>query len=233
MEDRTLAWLRVMLIVLVFRPLARLLTGADIVGREHLPTHGPAIVAANHNSHVDTFLLLSLFPAHALRRVRPAAAADYFLANPLIAWISRRVIGIVPVHRELAGSGVDVLAPMRQALESGDIVVIFPEGTRGAGGDQLAPLRSGIARLTEAVPAASVTPVWIQGAGRVLPKGELLPVPLTCCVHVGEPLRWDGERTAFLDRLRGAIEGLRAAAPPLRWCEPSAPAAPLTPGAPS
>ena len=212
-----MAWLRILLIVLVFRPLARVLTGADVVGREHLPTRGPAIVAANHNSHVDTFLLLSLFPASALRRVRPAAAADYFLANPLIGWFSSHVIGIVPVYRERAGEGMDLLAPMREALQAGDILVIFPEGTRGCGGDDLGPFRSGVARLVEDVPDTTVTPIWIQGAGRVLPKGERVPVPLTCCVEVGEPLSWDGDRKGFMDRLRAAIEALRAAAPPLRW----------------
>ena len=224
-----MSWLRVLLIMLVFRPMARVLTGADVVGRERLPTRGPAIVAANHNSHVDTFLLLSLFPARALRHVRPAAAAEYFLANPAIAWFSRHVIGVVPVRRELAGQGVDVLAPVREALRDGAIVVIFPEGTRGAGGDDLGPFRSGVARLAEEAPGTSVTPVWIQGAGRVLPKGEHLPVPLTCCVQVGEALRWQGDRARFMEDLRTRIERLRADAPPLRWRETTPTDAPDAP----
>jgi 1-acyl-sn-glycerol-3-phosphate acyltransferase len=69
-------WLRLALIVLLARPLARLLTGADVSGRERLPLKGPAIIAANHNSHLDTLLLLTIFPARALHRLRPAAAAD-------------------------------------------------------------------------------------------------------------------------------------------------------------
>ena len=205
------------MIVMVFRPIARILTGADVVGREHLPAHGPAIVAANHNSHVDTFLLLCLFPARTLRCVRPAAAADYFLANPLIAWFSRHIIGIVPVYRDQAWSGADILAPMREALQAGDILVLFPEGTRGAGGDQMGPLKTGIVRLLADLPDTPVTPIWIQGAGRVLPKGETVPVPMTCCVHVGEAIRWIGDRTLFLDTLKQALERLRAGAPPLRW----------------
>lgn len=212
-----MTWLRSLFILLVFRPLARLLTGADVVGREHLPRRGPAIIAANHNSHVDTFLLLTLFDATTLRRVRPVAAADYFLANPLIAWFSRRIIGIIPVHRGGAGEGADVLAPMREALRAGDILVIFPEGTRGRDGEAMAPFKSGVARLMEDVPGAAVTPIWIAGAGRVLPKGELVPAPLTCCVHVGAPIPWRGDRQGLLDDLRLAMETLKAAAPPLRW----------------
>lgn len=232
-----MTWLRSLLILLVFRPVARLLTGADVVGREHLPLAGPAIIAANHNSHVDTFLLLTLFPARTLRHVRPAAAADYFLANPLISWFSRRIIGIVPVHRDRAGQGGDVLAPLREALQAGDILVIFPEGTRGADGQTIAPFKSGVARLSEET-GAPVVPVWIQGAGRVLPKGEVVPAPMTCCVHVGAPIPWNGDRARLLDDLRAAMERLRAAAPPLRWRDTEvdatpAPAAPTLEGRPS
>jgi 1-acyl-sn-glycerol-3-phosphate acyltransferase len=214
-------WLRFLLLVLVARPLALFLTGADVTGRERLPLKGPAIVAANHSSHVDTLLLLAIFPSRAVQRVRPAAAADYFLKDPVIGWFSRHVIGIVPVARRKAGqrprdADEDVLAPARAALAAGDIVVVFPEGTRGDG-DELGQLKSGVARLAEAFPDAPVTPVWIQGAGRVLPKGEAIPAPLNCAVLVGEPLAWTGDRHAFMARLRDALLALKAEAPPLRW----------------
>jgi 1-acyl-sn-glycerol-3-phosphate acyltransferase len=216
-----MSWLRFLLLVLVARPLALFLTGADVSGRERLPLKGPAIVAANHSSHVDTLLLLAIFPSRAVARVRPVAAADYFLKDPVIGWFSRRVIGIVPVARLKAGqktqnTGEDVLAPARAALAAGDIVVVFPEGTRGEG-DELGQLKSGVARLAEAFPDAPVTPVWIQGAGRVLPKGEAIPAPLNCAVLVGEPVVWDGERHGFMARLRAALLALKAEAPPLRW----------------
>lgn len=209
--------LRQLFLVAVAKPLARIVTGADVVGREHLPTTGPAIVVANHNSHVDTLLILAMFPAKALPKVRPAAAADYFLANPAIAWFSRNIIGIVPVVRANQDRGVDVLAPAREALSRGEIVVIFPEGTRGPASDEMAPLKSGVARLAAAFPDAPVVPAWIAGAGRVLPKGEAVPVPLNCSVVVGPPLRWSGERQTFMAEVRAALEALRAQAPPLRW----------------
>lgn len=212
-----MGFLRLLLLILIAKPLARILTGADVNGREHLPVKGPAIVVANHNSHVDTFLILTLFPAATLGRVRPVAAADYFLANPVIGWFSRHIIGIVPVERARVGRDVDVLAPARAALAQGDIVVIFPEGTRGDASDQMAPLKSGVARLAEAFPDAPVAPVWIEGAGRVLPKGKGLPVPLNCSIHVGPSLHWGGDRHAFMDEVRAALEHLRDEAPPLHW----------------
>jgi len=213
-----MSFLRSLLLILIFRPLALFMTGADVANRERLPLKGPAIIAANHSSHVDTLLMLAIFPSKALRRLRPAAAADYFLRDPVIGWFSRRVIGIVPVARAKAGSGEDVLAPAREALAAGDIVLVFPEGTRGEGEtDEMGRLKSGVARLAEAFPDAPVIPVWIQGAGRVLPKGEVVPVPLNCAVLVGEALHWDGSRPAFMDTLRTALLALKAEAPPLRW----------------
>ena len=149
---------RLAFLTLLARPLAMFLTGADVVGREHLPKAGPAIIAANHTSHVDTLLLLTIFPARQMGRLRPVAAADYFLRGPLIGWFSRTLVGIVPVVRT-GGVHEDVLAPARQALLDGDIVIIFPEGTRGPGNDELAPLKSGVARLAAAFPDAPVTPV--------------------------------------------------------------------------
>ena len=85
MNVARLAFLR-----LIARPAALFLTGVDVVGRENLPTSGPAIIAANHASHVDTLLLLTVFRPHLMARLRPVAAADYFLRGPLIGWFSRK-----------------------------------------------------------------------------------------------------------------------------------------------
>lgn len=209
--------LRVLFLRLLLRPLARFLTGADVVGRERLPLKGPAIIAPNHNSHIDTLLMLSVFPAGTLARVRPVAAADYFLTNPVLSWFSRRLVGITPLSRAVA-RGDDVLGPAREALARGDILVVYPEGTRGEPG-AMAPLKAGVARLAEAFPDAPVVPVWIQGAGRVLPKGAVVPVPMNCCVLVGEPLAWTGERQGFMTELRARLEALRDQAPPLKWID--------------
>ena len=217
---------RLAFLTLVARPLAAFFTGADVMGRANLPLRGPAIIAANHTSHVDTLLLLTIFPARQMTRLRPVAAADYFLRGPVIGWFSRNLIGIVPIER--AGhKHEDVLAPARAALEAGDIVIIFPEGTRGPANDELAPLKAGVARLAAAFPGAPVIPIWIEGAGRVLPKGSFLPVPMNCTVLVGEALAWRGDKLDFLEDLRASLEALRKSAPPQRWLA-EAPAPPPT-----
>jgi len=210
---------RLAFLMLFARPLARFLTGADVIGREHLPLAGPAIIAANHTSHVDTLVLLTIFPARLMGRLRPIAAADYFLKGPLISWFSRKLVGIVPIERR-ASAGEDVLGPAREALAVGDIVIIFPEGTRGEGFDRIGRLRAGVARLAQDFPLAPVTPVWLEGAGRVLPKGAIVPVPMNCTVLVGAPMRWSGDRSAFTEALLASLDNLKSRAPPQRWRTP-------------
>jgi 1-acyl-sn-glycerol-3-phosphate acyltransferase len=219
---------RLAFLTLVARPLARVFTGADVIGLERLPKGGPAIVVANHTSHVDTLLLLTIFPARLMAKVRPVAAADYFLRGPVIGWFSRTLVGIVPVART-GGLHEDVLAPARAALAAGDIVIVFPEGTRGPATDALGPLKSGVARLAAAFPDAPVTPVWIEGAGRVLPKGAVLPAPMNCTALVGEPIRWTGDSAAFMEALRASLEDLKSAAPPQRWMSEESPGPPPDP----
>ncbi|MDP3175987.1 MAG: lysophospholipid acyltransferase family protein [Phenylobacterium sp.] len=133
-----------------------------------------------------------------------------------MAWFSRNVLNVVPVARDKVAAGEDILAPAREALAAGDILLIFPEGTRGDG-EAMARLKNGVARLAAAFPLAPIVPIWLQGAGRVLPKGAHLPVPMNCTVLVGEPLHWGGERAAFMEDLRVRLEALHALAPPQRW----------------
>jgi 1-acyl-sn-glycerol-3-phosphate acyltransferase len=208
--------LRRALLNVVFRPFAKLFLGLDVVGRDKLPKAGPAIVVANHNSHLDTLILLCLFPSKLLEKVRPAAAADHFLKTKLSSWFSREVVGIIPVKRGGGHGREDVLGECKEALARGDILVIFPEGSRGEP-EQLGEFKGGVARLAAAFPEAPVTPVYIQGAGRTLPKDSKLLVPYNCTAIVGDPIAWSGDRRAFMTQLREAIERLKALAPPLRW----------------
>lgn len=203
-------------LMLVVRPLARLLFGLDTIGADKLPKQGPAIIAANHNSHVDTLILLCLFPARLLPKLRPVAAADHFDKGGFGSWFSRNVIGIIPIKRGGASRHEDVLAEAKQALARGEILVVFPEGSRGAP-EEMTRFKTGVARLAEFCPEAPVTPIYLQGAGRSLPKDARLLVPFNTTAVVGEPLTWTGSHHGFVDELRARIEALKAQAPPLRW----------------
>ena len=203
-------------LMLVVRPIARLLFGLDVIGDEKLPRKGPAIIAANHNSHVDTLILLCLFPSHLLPRLRPVAAADHFDKGGFGSWFSRNVVGIIPIKRGGASRHEDVLAEAKEALVRGEILVVFPEGSRGEP-EEMTRFKTGVARLVEFCPDAAVTPVYLQGAGRSLPKDAKLLVPFNCTAVIGDPLRWNGSHHGFIDELRARIAALKELAPPMRW----------------
>ena len=196
--------------LLIVRPLVLLVLGLNVRHRERLPTSGPAILVANHNSHLDTMVLITLFPRRMLNRLRPVAAADYFFKNRLLKWFATRIIGILPVER---GAGRDrdhdPLAGIIDSLDRGEIPILFPEGTRGEP-ETLDRFKSGIARVVERRPDVPVVPVFLHGLGKALPRGEAVLVPFFCDVFVGEPVPWEGDRRRFVATLREGMDALAA-----------------------
>ncbi|WP_425146070.1 lysophospholipid acyltransferase family protein [Deinococcus sp.] len=210
------AWLRGAVVALLIRPALLLLFGLGVRHRERLPTSGPAIVIANHNSHLDTLLLLSLFPLRSLKLVRPVAAADYFGGRGALSWVVREIIGGLLIDRHSQGRRTDPLEPPSAALERGEIVLIFPEGTRGQP-EVRERLKSGLAHLGRRHPTVPIIPVALRGLGRALPKGEWLPVPLNLYAAVGEPVAWQPDRQTFLDSVEAALDALESELPGDQW----------------
>lgn len=163
------------------------------------------IYCANHTSHLDALLVLAALPAQLRQRTRPVAAADYWRSGGLRRYVGERIFRTVLIEREVRE--LYPLEPALQALRQGDSLILFPEGTRGPGGG-LQPLKPGIYHLARAFPEVEVVPVWIGNAHRVFPKHARVPVPATCTLAFGAPLRWDGaaEAAEFLERLRAAME---------------------------
>ncbi|MBS0453706.1 MAG: 1-acyl-sn-glycerol-3-phosphate acyltransferase [Proteobacteria bacterium] len=102
------------------------------------------------------------------------------------------------------------LQPLIDALQSGDSIIIFPEGTRGHTGEPQ-KFKSGLYTLATMFPDVVLVPAWIDNVQRVMPKGEVVPVPILCSVTFGAPIQLeDGEeRRPFLDRARDAVIALR------------------------
>lgn len=198
--------------LLVARPVITFWLGLTVRHAERLPGRGPAIIAANHNSHLDTVALLSLFPLRKVPFVRPVAAADYFMKPGFMRWFSQNVIGIIPVARGGVDAATDPLEDCYRALERGEILLVFPEGTRGEP-EQMAELKSGISFLAKRFPSVPVIPVFMRGLGKSMGKGTIIPVPFFVDIFVGRPFCWTGDKDSYMARLRDAFAHLQKKVP--------------------
>ena len=193
---------RWLFVLLLAWPICLVVLGMNVRHRNRLPRKGPAIVTPNHNSHLDTLAMLTLFPLRQIPKVRPVAAADYFMKTGLLGWFSLNFVGIIPIARKRGDAGGDPLAGCYEALARGEILIIFPEGTRGEP-ERMQELKSGVAVLASRFPEVPVVPIFMHGLGKSMPKGAFVPVPFFVDVYVGQPMHWHddsagGDKRAFM-----------------------------------
>ena len=190
---------------------ARIVTSPRAIWQGMEPTPRQRVYFANHTSNGDFVLIWTVLPAMLRRRTRPVAALDYWLAKPLRAFIGRDVFNAVLIDRRPEARLADPVALMAQALEEGSSLILFPEGQRNMGDDPLLPFKSGLFHLATQCPEVDLVPVWISNLNRIMPKGEVIPLPLICTVTFGAPLRLEpGEgKQPFLDRAAAALLALR------------------------
>jgi len=168
---------------LVVRALLWILLGTVVRHRERLPISGAAIIIANHNSHLDTLVIMGLFSLDNLPR--PVAAADYFYRNGFMKWFAENVIGIIALERrkDHRDEQLDPLEKVNEALQRGEKVIFFPEGTRGEP-ERLSEFKSGISKLAAKHPTVPIIPILLYGLGKSMPKGSHFPIPMSAQVFV-------------------------------------------------
>jgi 1-acyl-sn-glycerol-3-phosphate acyltransferase len=189
------------------RPIMLVMLGLNVRRSEQLPIGGPAVLVANHNSHLDAVALMSLFPLSMLSQLRPVAAQDYFFRNPLLKWFALHVMGILPLDRKVKSKRKHPLEGINVALERGEIVIVFPEGSRGDP-EELGDFKAGIAHIAKKNPEVPIIPIFMHGLGKALPKGEALLVPFFLDVFVGEPVDWQDDKEAFMVKLSTRMTAL-------------------------
>ena len=189
--------------------LIRLLTGAQARWYGCPPKAEQRIYFANHQSHADLVMIWAALPAELRGITRPIAAKDYWTSSPFRKWITTSVFHAIYVDRTRTGDQ-DPLEPLIEALDNGDSVILFPEGTRG-NAEEPQPFKAGLYNLAQKFPQVVLVPAWIHNVQRVMPKGEVVPVPILCSVTFGAPISLapDEDRRAFLDRARASVLALR------------------------
>jgi len=176
----------------------------------------PALIIANHTSHFDAVIVLSLLPGRLYDHTAVVAAADRFYTGRLKdAWHSL-CYNAFPITR---GGGRAALAYSEWLLQRGWSLLIFPEGKRSRTGELL-PFHQGpaILALRQALP---VLPIYIEGASNILPPGTRRSRPAAVKVRVGRPLTFEAgtpalQATAAMEAAMRALAGAEARPAPAR-----------------
>jgi 1-acyl-sn-glycerol-3-phosphate acyltransferase len=164
-------------------PIFFLLWRVEVIGREHVPTHGPAVLAANHQSFCDSFFL----PLALRRRVTYVAKAEYF-DDWKTAWFFRAA-GQIPLNRGGGDKSQRALDTAKQVLNVGGLLGIYPEGTRSPD-VRLHRGHTGVARLAIGCDVP-IIPVGIVGTRSIQPPGRRLMRPFhPVTVRFGPPLTY-------------------------------------------
>jgi 1-acyl-sn-glycerol-3-phosphate acyltransferase len=196
--------------------LARGISGVRVRWVDSAPPAGQCIYFANHTSHLDAVVLWAALPAEARSRARPVAASDYWERNSVRRYLASRVFHAVLIERRMPGSHPSradagaVIQKMVDAMGENHSLIVFPEGTRGTG-EEVAPFKSGLYHLASRMTGVELVPSYLENLNRILPKGEVLPVPLLSSLTFGPPIRvepWENKKI-FLERAREAVRRLK------------------------
>jgi len=190
--------------------LARFLSGASVRWIDSQPDECQRVYFANHTSHLDAVVIWSALPPAIRQLARPVAAKDYWTAGPIRRYMSRRVFNALLIDRteiKVHQSPVDLM--IREIAHRYSLIV-FPEGSRSSG-EEIGEFKSGLYYLCKKRPDLECIPVHIDNMNRILPRGEVLPVPLLTRISFGPPLWLErGEPKAdFLFRAREAVRNLK------------------------
>ena len=190
---------------------ARLVTGVRPDWRGCLPEMRQRVYFANHGSHGDFVLIWTVLPRALRPLTRPVAGADYWDRPGLRGFVGHRVFNALMIDRHPKPDAPHPVELMAKAISEGSSLILFPEGTRNTTDEPLLPFRTGLYHLAKAKPEIELVPVWIDNISRVMPKGEMLPIPLLCSVIFGAPIKLNAgeDKGAFLHRARSVLLALR------------------------
>lgn len=199
--------LRILLHLLLIRPLLHLLFGVNVVGRENLVGLDRFIMVANHNSHLDVFLLYTTLPVQTITRTHPVAALDYF-SRP--AWLYSALCFVFqPIWVDRTDKSRSIIQAVQARLDEGHSIIIFPEGTRGQAGE-IQDFQRGVGLTARKNPDVPIVPVYLEGPERAFPKRASVPLPLWNHITVGPPQAIQGKSRDITTRIHRHLIALAA-----------------------
>jgi len=186
--------------------LARFLSGASVRWIDSQPDTCQRVYFANHTSHLDAIVVWSALPQRIRTLTRPVAAKDYWTAGCIRRYLAHRVFNALLIDRteiKVHRSPIDL---MIREIGNRYSLIVFPEGGRSSG-REIGEFKSGLYYLCKRRPDLEAIPVHIDNMNRILPRGEVLPVPLLTCITFGPPIWLEaGEpKVEFLRRAREAV----------------------------
>jgi 1-acyl-sn-glycerol-3-phosphate acyltransferase len=189
--------------------LAKLLSGASVRWIDCQPDTCQRVYFANHTSHLDALVLWSSLPRELQSLTRPVAAKDYWDRGPIRRHIAKS-FNVLLIDRTKIKVHQSPVEMMLREIGDRYSLIVFPEGGRSSG-DDVGEFKSGLYYLGKKRPDLELVPVHMENLNRVLPRGEVLPVPLLSCISIGAPIWLEaGEsKTDFLRRARDAVCRLR------------------------
>ena len=197
--------LRVLIHLILLRPFLKLLFGFNVAGRKNLTSLGQYIIIANHNSHLDTLLLFNTLPVKHILRTHPVAAEEYWSKSKAMFKLVNYLFRPIWIIRDQKFD--DPLKEMKQALDSGQNLIMFPEGTRGTPG-QIGKFKTGAARLAVEYRSVPIIPVFLSGPEKAFPRKSALPVPIWNSVTIGPPQMFEGDALDITSSLEKMIREL-------------------------
>lgn len=191
--------------------VAKMMSGASARWIDCHPDTCQRVYFANHTSHLDALVVWASLPSDVRRLTRPVAARDYWERGRVRRYLARSFNALLIDRTEIKVHNSPVDLMIREAGEKYSLIV-FPEGGRNVS-EQMGDFKSGLYYLGKKRPDWELVPVHIDNLNRVLPRGEILPVPLLSCITFGPPIWLEaGEsKTEFLARAREAVRRLKDA----------------------
>lgn len=183
-----------LLFKVIWNSVLKIIIGVQFIGNRKLRRFDTFIIASNHNSHLDSIVLMTAIPSNKLTTTHPIAAADYFGKNKFttkLTWFftNALLISRAKLANQHPKKSIQIMSDL---LQAGKSIIVFPEGSRGVPG-KLQKFKKGIGYVVVNNRNVPIIPVYMDGIGRILPKGKKIMLPYITKIYFGQPLFFKDE----------------------------------------